>query len=103
MKVLMENKKKQLIYSGVIILSAGVMVWMWWGSGLLSGGSNSGESPLTAVSASVLSSNNNTVLPYGKTFNIEVFSDSRFKALVVPTKLDVNREELGRENPFLPL
>lgn len=108
MKILMENKKKQLIYIGIMVVSLGVIAWLWLGSGSSSGPPAVGN-VLTALTAgssgngSLQSLDAITTLPYGKTFKTEVFSDPRFKELVAPPRLDVKKEELGRENPFLPL
>ncbi|MEK9181221.1 MAG: hypothetical protein AAB871_03230 [Patescibacteria group bacterium] len=109
MKLFMENKKKQLAYIGIIVVSLGAIAWLWLGQGMFGGDSAVDTNAVSNVlmsdgtaSQNLQSLNSVTTLPYGKTIKTDIFSDPSFKELVVPPRLIVTPEELGRENAFLP-
>lgn len=104
MKFFMENKKKQGMYLGVIILSLGFMVWIWTGGrskvpsvdpvDISNAMLGSGTTPSANTAAGSL-------LPYGTEFDTGLLSDPAFLRLKSKPKLQVFSEDLGVDNPFL--
>lgn len=123
MKLLMEDKKKQMIYLALMLVSLGIMWWVWFGS------SNSTPKVQPAVVANAMNPKSATPtpavgttqptiptgavtpaglptsmsqLPYGTEINTGILEDERFRRLVSSDGLSVSPEELGRINPFMP-
>lgn len=95
----MENKKKQLIYLGILGVCILIMGWVWFGPGVPSSGSALETSLLTDLTTPASGGG----LPYGTDFDLKILEDVRFKSLVPVSALQVTPEELGRVNPFLRL
>lgn len=103
MKILMENKKKQLIYLGVMVVSVGVTIWMWTGGKASSPPVDSAlmmKAMQGAVPGDGGSGVSRGLLPNGTGFNTKILTEPSFKELVPGKPLDVKKEELGRDNPF---
>jgi hypothetical protein len=107
MKLMVEDKKKQIIYIVVIVLCLGGTAWVWFGGGFSTGGSADVSSTAAvpnlaggAAPASLVGSDK-SVLPFGTKFDLSLFSDARFKELKDTESLRVAPEELGRYNPFI--
>ncbi|MDP2932557.1 MAG: PsbP-related protein [bacterium] len=123
MKLLMEDKKKQMIYLALMLVSLGIMWWVWFGS------SNSTPKVQPAIVANAMNPKSATPtpavgttqptmptgavtpiglpasmsqLPYGTDINTGILEDERFRRLVSSDGVSVSPEELGRINPFMP-
>lgn len=93
----MENKKKQFIYIGVVIVCLGAIAWIWFGGGA----GRATPPPVPAILNPLVSmSDSSDALPYGTDFDLKLFEDERFSRLVPFRPLLVAPEELGRSNPF---
>lgn len=111
MKLLMENKKKQMAYIGVMMACLGIMAWIWVpklfpktsviDSAVIAEKMNLEASNIAGKTVPSDIPKASSVLPFGETFNTSIFDDARFKALVTPQPLTLSPEELGRDNPFL--
>jgi hypothetical protein len=105
MKLLMEDKKKQIVYLAVFAVCIGLMVWIWLPR--LTAQPTASESSISANNLSPdgvsdVVPGGNSLLPYGDNFNTAILQDPRFQRLVAPKVLTLNSVEIGRENPFLP-
>ena len=96
MKIMVEDKKKQIIYIVIIVLSLGGTAWVWLGGGFF-GGSDLVILPPTGFSSRA----DSQILPFGTKLDTTIFSDPRFKELKDIEPLTVSKEELGRLNPFI--
>lgn len=111
MQITMENKKKQMVYIAIIVVSFGVTAWLVFGS-LFGGGEDTADlvtqhlSPSSGDSVSgqspAVGTPSSATLPYGTSFDFSIFSDERFLELVGQPKLQVSPSELGKNNAFIP-
>ena len=96
MKVLMENKKKQVGYFILIVGCLGIMVWIW-----IPRLTGKAADNLPPVDTSVGINDPAGLLPFGESFNASVMQDQRFMKLEPFNPLTVSTAELGRNNPFI--
>lgn len=124
MKLLMEDKKKQMIYLAVMLVSLGIMWWIWFGGGgspipavqpapvvNMVAPTSTTSTPAVGMASSAIDAGAvmplglpaaMSQLPYGTEINTGVLEDERFRRLVSADSLRVSPEELGRLNPFMP-
>jgi len=101
MQVLMENKKKQWMYVGIIVISLGVAGWLLFGNRIIS------TDEIVIQHGDIFGSGGQSLetqnlLPYGTEFDVSITSDPRFLELVPAARLQVEDSELGKANPFSP-
>lgn len=98
MKFSVENKKKQMAYIAIILISLAFTGWMWLGRGqkttqVISSPDNMPVTPASGISKGVL--------PFGTEFKVDIFSNPKYQVLVPNQKLEISASEIGRNNPFL--
>lgn len=105
MKILMENKKKQIGYVVVFLACLLVMGWIWvprFTQKPKAIESSVVASALNISGSSAVPARAGSLLPFGETFDTAILNDARFQALIAPKVLTLDPAELGRVNPFLP-
>lgn len=110
MKIMMENKRKQLAYIGIMLVCFGVTYWMWFGpkdgtmtidpAKIEQAMQQSGALVPQNSGGSVIQPGTNEYLPYGSRFDIKILETEAYKNLITAPPLVVEDDELGRPNPF---
>ncbi|HLC44885.1 MAG: hypothetical protein A2722_04190 [Candidatus Doudnabacteria bacterium RIFCSPHIGHO2_01_FULL_50_11] len=100
MRLTVDNKRKQWIYLALIIASIGGMLWLWLGSGSPSVDTGAIQQALNATPAPDLPIS--STLPLGSNFDLNVLRNQKYLELTPSKKLELNPDEIGRSNPFVP-